>query len=514
MNRQIRNLGIALMCCYLALFVKLNLLQVVDAPALNARPDNSRKIVRDFNQPRGDIVTADGKVIAHSEEARGLYAFQRTYPMSDLFAHVTGTFTFNFGSDGVERQYSDELSGHTAAFQLRGLTNPFVDTANVGTVQLTLRADVQQAAKDALGKRKGSVVVTDPRSGAILAMWSYPSYEPNLVAINDPKNAAAFRNALLADPDKPLLSQAYRERFFPGSTFKVVTASAGLESGKVTEAAPLYVRASGYTPPLTTRSISNFGGEVCGGTLFELLKVSCNSGFAEMGSRTLGPEIMVKEAEDFGFNAAPPIDLPQPAKSIFPTDFGKRLRAGAAPGDADIFENTPLLAQNSIGQGDVSSTPLEMALVASAIANGGSIMAPHVMAEIHDSNGGVVERYQDSVWKQAVSAGTAATMRAAMEGVVNGGTATGLALNGFVVGGKTGTAQLGTSPAKSHAWIIGYAGEAGKPPRVAVSVLVEGQAGASEQTGGKVAAPIAKRVLQVALAAPALSGSSTAPGHG
>ncbi len=501
MNRPIRKVGIALMCCYLALFVKLNLLQVVQAPALSSRPDNSRKATRDFNEARGDIVTADGKVVAHSVETKGQFRYQRTYPAGDLYAHIGGSFSFTFGSDGVEHEYSDELSGHTAAFQIKGFTNPFVENSNVGTVALTVRSDVQQAAKDALGTRKGSVVVIDPRTGEILAMWSFPSFDPNAISTNDQKKARDARTFMNALPDKPQLSRAYRERFFPGSTFKVVTASAGLMSGKVTETQPTYPRLSAFTPPLTTKSISNFGSETCGGTLFDLLKVSCNSAFAQMGSLTIGPGPMVERAQAFGFNEAPPIDLPQAAASLFPSDYGKRLRAGPNPGDADVFENTPLLAQASIGQGDVSATPLEMALVASAIANGGSIMRPHVMSEIRDSNGGVVEHFQDSVWQQAITAETATTMRTAMEGVVSGGTATGLAIPGFEVGGKTGTAQLGTTPAKSHAWIIGFAGDPGKASRVAVAVIVEGQEGASEQTGGKVAAPIARRVLQVALAA-------------
>lgn len=502
MNRPIRTVGIALMCCYLALFVKLNLLQVVQAPALSSHPGNNRKATRDFNEPRGDIVTADGKILAHSEETKGIFRFQRRYPGGDLYAHISGSFSFNFGSDGIEREYNDQLAGRTAKFQLRGFTNPFVEAANVGTVALTVRSDVQAAAKAALGNKKGSVVVIDPRSGAILAMWSFPSYDPNFISVNDQKAARKFREALNENPDHPQRSRAYRDRFAPGSTFKLVTASAGLASGKVTPDQPVYPAATGFTPPpLVDRPIQNFGGERCGGALFQILKVSCNSAFAEMGSLTVGRDPMVATAEGFGFNDTPPIDLPQPVRSVFPTDFGARLSAGPEPGDADVLEDTPALARASIGQGDVAATPLEMALVVAGIANGGVIMRPHMMAEIRDGNGGVVDRYQDSVWRQAVSAQVAATMRQAMEGVVDGGTARRLAINGYVVGGKTGTAQLGTSPPRSHAWIVGYAGEANKPPQVAVAVIVEGQAGDSEQTGGTVAAPIARRVLQVALGA-------------
>ena len=502
MNGQIRKVAAGLLACYLALFVRLNLLQIADAPDLNRRPDNGRAVERDFNRPRGDVVTADGKLVAHSDEVEGRFRYQRTYPTGELFAHVVGSYSFLFGSDGVERQYHDELAGRTAEFQLRGLADPFGDTPNVGTVVLTLRSDVQQAARNALGERKGSVVALDPRTGAILALWSYPSYDPNVTASNDSISARAFREALFANPDKPTLARTYRERFFPGSTFKVVTAAAGLESEAVTPELPAYPRANSYTPPLTTKAIANFGGSTCGGTLFDILAVSCNSAFARMGAETIGPDAMIAEAEDFGFGLVPPLDLPQGVRSVFPDGFGRRLRDGAEPGSAGVYENTPGLAQAAIGQGNVSATPLQMALVAAAVANGGTIMTPHVMSEIRDRGGEVMDRFGDRPWREATTASTATTMRAAMIGVVENGTASALAIGGREVGGKTGTAQLGTSPPKSHAWIIAFAGDPGRPPEVVVSVIVEGQDGASEQTGGRVAAPIARAVLEAALAGP------------
>jgi peptidoglycan glycosyltransferase len=367
-------------------------------------------------------------------------------------------------------------------------------------VHLTIDSAVQQAAKDALGPRRGSVVAVDPRDGSVLALWSYPTYDPTFSSSNDAVIARAFRQNLAENPDKPTLARSYRERFFPGSTFKVVTAAAGLESGKVTDASPVYPSARGYQAPLTTRSISNFGGSSCGGALAEILAVSCNSAFAEMGAETLGPDPMIDTARRFGFGEKPPIDLPGAASSVFPDDFGKRLRAGNDPGDADVYENTPALAQAAIGQGNVSATPLQMALVAGAVANSGTIMRPHVLREIRDGTGAVDSAYTPAVWTTAMSPTNAATLRAAMVGVVTAGTADRLAIPGREVGGKTGTAQLGTNPAQSHAWIIGFAGDPGQNPTVAVAVIVEGQPGASEQTGGRVAAPIAKAVLEAALA--------------
>jgi peptidoglycan glycosyltransferase len=238
-----------------------------------------------------------------------------------------------------------------------------------------------------------------------------------------------------------------------------------------------------------------------------------------MGAEDLGPDPMIERAEAFGFNAAPPIDMPNPAKSVYPTDFGKRLQTvdayyaqqngqpppATVPGSPDpvyVYEDTPRLAQTAIGQNDVRATPLEMALVASAIANDGKIMTPHVMRDISEQDGTRLTAANPELWRTAVSPSTAATMRDAMVNVVENGTASRLAIDGYVVGGKTGTAQLGTDPPKSHAWIIGFAGLPGQAPSVAVAVLVEAQDGASEQTGGRVAAPIARAVLEAALGRP------------
>jgi penicillin-binding protein A len=214
--------------------------------------------------------------------------------------------------------------------------------------------------------------------------------------------------------------------------------------------------------------------------------VSCNTAFAQMGVDT-GPDDMIEIAEGFGFNQDVPLDLTGATRSVFPTDFERNL---------------PALAQSAIGQFDVSSTPLQMALVAAAVANEGRIMEPHVVTEVSDSDGEVVSRTDPSEWTRAMDPGTATLLRDAMVQVVEQGTARRLAIPGMVVGGKTGTAQLGTDPPRSHAWIIGFAGPPGEAPTIAVAVLIEGQPGASEQTGGQVAAPIAQAVMAAALAPP------------
>ena len=479
MTRQIRALGIGLMVCFIVLFVQLNRLTVFQAAQLNDNPNNTRDILRDFSQPRGSITSADGVVLAESVPSNDRFVYQRKYPEGNLFAHVTGYYSFTLGSSGVEKVYNDELAGRTLDLSFQDLGDLFVDKDRVGNLTLSVRDDLQKIATEQLGEREGSVVAIDPRTGEILTMVSFPSYDPNLLASHNTQAASDVMRLLDASPEKPRLSRSYQDRFFPGSTFKVVTATAGILHGGVTADKPVYPVSSSYTPPGTTRPIKNFGGSSCGGALFQILRVSCNTAFAQMGVDT-GPDPMIEVSESFGFNQDVPIDLTSPARSNFPTDFN---------------QNTPALAQSAIGQNDVAATPLQMAMVAGAVANGGEVMAPHVLRDVRDPDGNVVDTYEPSVWTTAMDGPTASLMADAMRGVVDSGTATRLDVPGFDVGGKTGTAQLGTEPARSHAWVIGFAGPEGKEPTIAIAVIVQGQPGASEQTGGRVAAPIAQAVL-------------------
>ncbi|MDQ2648997.1 MAG: penicillin-binding transpeptidase domain-containing protein [Actinomycetota bacterium] len=483
MTRQIRQLGLGLMVCFGILFLQLNRLTVLDASKLNDNPINTREILRDFTKPRGTVTTADGVVVARSVPSDDRFELQREYPQGPLYAPITGFLSFTLGSSGVERTYNDELAGRTIDLSFRNLGDLFVDKDRVGNLTLSIRDDLQQVAAEQLGEREGSVVALDPRTGEILAMVSYPTFDPNVLADHDTAAATAAQTALDADPEKPRLARSYQDRFFPGSTFKVVTGTAGLSSGKVTPDEPSYPSSSGYTPPLTDRPIRNFDGATCGGKLFDILRVSCNSAFAQMGV-DVGPDDMIGTAERFGFNRDVPIDLTSPAKSNFPTDFER---------------NTPALAQSAIGQNDVAATPLQMAMVAAAVANDGRIMVPHVMRDVRDTDGNIVDEYDPDVWTEAMDPGTATIMRQAMLGVAERGTATRLQVPGFEVGGKTGTAQLGTDPPRSHAWIIGFGGPAGEAPTIAIAVIVEGQQGASEQTGGRVSAPIAQAVMRTYL---------------
>lgn len=483
MNRQIRRLGIAMAALFLALFVQLNLVQVFRADDYNTNPNNTRAVTRDFNRPRGQIVAADGTVLARSEEVAGSsLGRQRVYPEGALFGHVTGYYSFSAGFSGVEESYNADLAGRTTP-EIADIGEYLLDRDPTADVTLTIPPEVQRVARDQLGERRGSVVAMDVRDGSILALWSFPSYDPTAVSQADQGAAQEARALLLAAETNPLLPRAYRETFFPGSTFKVVTAAAGLTSGALTPTEPSYPREQEFLPPQTTRPIRNFGGSTCGGNLVDIMRVSCNTAFSRLGV-DMGAGALVERAQAFGFDERPPIDLP-----------------GAAPSpisDAAAFdENIPVLAQTAIGQNAVRASPLQMAMVAAAIANDGKVMTPHVMAEVIDDDGEVVDRFEPSVWRTATSPEVAASVREAMVAVVADGTAKALAVPGVPTAGKTGTAQLGNG--LSHAWVIGFA--PADAPRVAVAVLVEAQEGASEQTGGRVAAPIGQAVLAAALQA-------------
>jgi penicillin-binding protein A len=493
-NRQVRRLGAALIAVYLVLFVQLNLVQVFRADEYLDNPANTRRVQREFNRERGLIVTADDEVAAETvpagEEvaARSTFTRQRRYPLGPLLAPVTGYISYDHGATGVEAAYDDELLGTTLGQQLAGWRDLFVEQSNLGDVRLSVHASLQRVAAEALGGRAGSVVVLDPRTGEVLALWSAPTIDPNLLADPDLAASAAAWTNYVAAPGNPLLSHAYQERYFPGSTFKVVTVASGLRTGTVTPEAPVYPVESAWTPPLTEVPITNFGGASCGGTMVLLLRVSCNTGIARMAVETVGASGMVDAAEAFGFNDRIPFDLPGSVESRFPTDFER---------------DAPRLAQVAIGQNDVVATPLQMALISAAIGNGGRMMSPTTVDRVTDRAGRTVRTTEAKLWRTPLDASQAATLRAAMVDVATRGTATILATPGVEVGAKTGTAQLDGQ--RQHTWITAFAGPAGQPAELALAVVVLDQTGA-DATGSSVAGPIARRVLDAALALPARSG--------
>lgn len=490
MNRQISRLGVVLIAAYLLAFVQLNRIQLLDADDYRSNTANTRDIVMSFTEPRGSIRTADGELIAETVATRDELERLRIYPHGELYAHLTGYLSLDYGADGLERQYNDELSGGDLDIRIQSLSDLFIDRDRTGQLHLTIRHDVQLVARAALGDRRGAVVAIEPSTGAVLSMWSSPTYDPNLLSSHDLAAARTERIRLLADPDNPLRSSAYRERFAPGSTFKVVTAAAALADGTVTLDAPVYAVTDSYVAPQTTRPITNFGGSSCGGDLGDLLRVSCNTGFAEMGIQ-LGADGVISAAEAFGFNSVPAIDLPDPTPSVIP--------------EAGFFtDNLPLLAQSAIGQFEVAATPLQMAMVAAAIANDGTLMQPRVVEQVTSFDGTPLRVLQARVDSRPISFAIAQQLQDLMADVVTNGTARSLQITGVDVAAKTGTAEIDGTDG-THAWIIAFAPV--HDPQVAVAVLVEGDDTTGQQTGGSVAGPIARSVIEAVLHVPTSTGT-------
>lgn len=477
MNRQIRRVGIVLSACFLALFLQLNYLQVLSADRLANHPRNVRTLLRDYAKPRGQILSADEAIVAESIPVDSELKYLRAYPQGALFGHVSGFFSFSLGATGIEASYNDELTGKSQQRELRNLSDILAGKEQTGTVVLGISAKAQQAARDALahaGKR-GSVVVLDPTTGLILAMYSAPSYDPSPLAAHNQQSVQQAYAAFESDPENPMLARAFRERYPPGSTFKVVTAATALEQGGVTPETTFPMLRE-LDLPQSDKALRNFGGKECGGSLSDAFRVSCNTVFGQLGL-DLGEEL-VKGIESFGIGESIPFDL--------------RAASSAGPEPGSFRKNQPSFANAAIGQGDVATTPLQMALVAAAIANEGTIMKPHVVREIRDQDGVVIETIQPSEWRQAVSRATALDVRQLMINVVRAGTGTAARISGVQVAGKTGTAQApGGSP---HAWFIGFA--PAEAPRFAIAVIVErGGSRGDEATGGRVAAPVARAVL-------------------
>ena len=488
MNQRIRRFAVVLIVLYVILFAQLNFIQVGQKSTLEADTRNTRQTVRDFNDPRGDIRTSDGVVIATSvrNEAGSEFDWQRTYPEGDLYSAITGYFTFGYGATQIEKVQNDVLAGRTIEQQIKGFRSLFNGENTTGTVETTIDADIQQAAKDALGNREGSVVVIEPATGAVKAMWSSPTYDANSVA--DQKTITSDVLTYLNEiPGKPLLANAYQERYMPGSTFKVITTAAALDDGLITKES-IWVEESEFLPPQTTDPIQNYGNKVCGGDLPEVFRRSCNTPFARIAIE-LGPEKMVAAAKRFGIGEIIPFDLPRSTSSQF--------------GDVEYFtQNLPLLGIGGFGQGNTQMVPLHMAMVAASIAHGGVMMKPYVIGATYDHDGGVLQRTVPTVWKTPMTPATSSLLTELMVGVVNEGTAQCCMklANGIQAAAKTGTAQLNAAgePERSHAWIIAFA--PAEAPKYAIVVMLKGTtAEISEGTGGSLAGPVAKKVLDIAL---------------
>jgi peptidoglycan glycosyltransferase len=380
----------------------------------------------------------------------------------------------------VEQQFNSFLLGKAPEQFAQNVTDLLTARSSPGgTLVLTLDRATQRAAEGALGNRKGAVVALDPRTGAVLAMTTFPRYDPNGLSSHDPERIRRNWDSLIQDPDDPLLNRAAGGLYPPGSTFKVVTAAAALEDGVTTgDRIPSPVR---FDVPQTSADIGNFGGGSCGGdtiTLPEALRISCNTAFAALGVE-LGDQKLAAEAEKFGFNEPSPYELPAATSSI--------------PGDQDV----PATAQSAIGQRDVRVSPLQMASVAATIANGGRRMAPFVVSEVVSDKGGVVKRFEGEDLGQAIPGRVANDLTGMMQLVVERGTGVAAQIPGVQVAGKSGTAQHAEGRAP-HAWFISFAERGERSIAVAVVIEEGGDAG-SEATGGRVAAPVARQVMQTYL---------------
>lgn len=481
MNRPIRRVGYAVTVLILLLVAQLTYLQVVDANNLANDPNNVRKQIKDFNRARGDILTADGQIVAQSIPTTGDFKYRRDYPQTGLFAHVVGyqSFVNLVGSTGVEASYGKVLTGQDTSLQLDNLGNTLSGKAVTNDVVLSLTESAQKAAESALRGQRGSVVALDVQTGAVMAMYSNPTFNPNGLSVHSSPFVQNSFNAINSkDNGEPAKQRAYRERYSPGSTFKVVTSKSAIEAGLTSTDDRVFDASDGFQIPGTNTILRNFGGDTCGGTLRESLIASCNATFAALGYE-LGDRFP-PAMQQCGIESAPPIDLePKAEKSVGPLVGADKARFALA----------------GIGQGDVFTTPLQMALIAEGIANNGVIKEPHVVQEVRNSQGQTVQTIEPKDWMTCMQPTTAAALSSMMVDVVNEGSGTEAQIDGIEVAGKTGTAQTGVEGEAAHAWFIAFA--PANAPRYAVAVIVEhGGDFGSEATGGAVAAPIAKQLLE------------------
>jgi peptidoglycan glycosyltransferase len=489
MDRQLRRLGVAFLLLFVLLFVQLNYLQVFAAKRISENPANLRLVLQEFDTLRGPILARDARTImAVSRPTDDKLKYLRRYPSGELYAHLTGFSSFVFGRTDLERSQDDFLSGRAPQLLPQNLVDEILGRTKQGaTVITTIDPALQKVAQQALGSLPGGVVAIDPRTGEVLALVANPTYDPNPLASHDTKEERAAWASLTADPSQPLLSRANEELYPPGSTFKMVTASAALESGMTPDTK--LPNPPQLDLPQTDAVLHNFGDEHCASgapqiTLAEAFAESCNVTFGEIGLR-LGGDAVREQAERYGFNGDVPFQIP--------------FAEGQVPASSLGPDRLPNAALSAIGLASVAANPLQMALVAQAIANGGVELLPNLVSEIRDPSGRVVSRTEPTEFGRPISARTANELTQMMVGVVDHGTGTAAQIPGVAVAGKTGTAQ--TPSGRPHAWFVGFA-PAEQPTIVVAVVVLNGGDLGSEATGGRVAAPVARSVIEAALRRP------------
>lgn len=469
MTRQMRHVAIGLLVLFGAVFVQLNILTVFSSANLVNHPANQRTILREFGEARGPLVVA-GEAIVQSTPAEGTFAFLRRYAAGELYAHLTGYYSLVVQRSGLENAMNDTLRGTPTELINQNLAGLFGQNARQGNaVELTINPAVQMAARDALAGRTGAVVVVDPKTGAVLASYANPTFDPAPLATDNRDQINAAWQALLDDPARPLVDRATAETYPPGSVFKLLVAAAALEAGVSPDA--VFDDVDALAIPGTTRPINNFPPGACTNqatlSLTEAFLRSCNTVFVTL-ALDLGEPAIRRTSEQFGFNRRLKYELPV-AASVFPD-----------------LADTPAFAQSALGQRDVRLTALHAALLAATVVNDGAMPEPYVVAQVRDPNGRVLPRSTEKAPPvPVVSAQTARQLETMMVETVTRGTGRAARVPNHRVGGKTGTAQ---TPGTPTVWFVGFVDD-----RAAIAVVLP-DAGEGAQ-GGRDAAPIARAVL-------------------
>ncbi|MFE9456066.1 peptidoglycan D,D-transpeptidase FtsI family protein [Streptomyces californicus] len=481
MNKTIRRASVFCLLMVLALLVRATWVQGYEAKALADDEHNRRKTIAQYAQPLGDIIVAGSPVTGSKGTTGGDLRYKRTYTRGELYAAVTGYSSQAYGATQLEGVYSGVLDGTDDR-----LKNPKAlltgEQATPGNVLTTIDPGVQKAAYEALGDDKGAAVAMDPKTGRILGMVSTPSYDPS--KISGTADGDAWK-ALLDDKDKPLVNRALRQPLAPGSTFKLVVAAAALENGLYGSVDERTDSPDPYTLPNTSTVLRNENASApcANATLRTALQYSCNNVFAK-AAVDLGQDKVKEMADAFGFDTEK-LDIPvRAAPSVYPTGMDKAQTA-----------------LSGIGQFEVTATPLQMAMVTSALADGGELAAPHMVSRVTDGDGTTLEETGDDDRERVVEESTAKQLRSAMVTVVEEGTGANARIPGAEVGGKTGTAQNGVDNSNTpYAWFTSYAKDRESGEEVAVAVIVEDSGSArSEVSGNGLAAPIAQKMMKAAL---------------
>jgi peptidoglycan glycosyltransferase len=484
-NKELRRVSTVVLLMFIALFASSSFIQVITADQLNADGRNVRTLYDSYSAERGPILV-DGVAIAESTPVDDQYKYQRSYTQAELYANVTGYFTLNQSNPGIEGAMNDYLSGTADAQFLDNLTSIVTGQDPKGAaVELTLDPVVQQAAYDALGEQRGSIVAIRPDTGEIIAMVSKPSYDPNLLAVHDYDTFAAAYDALTSEPTRPLVNRAIAgDLYHPGSVFKPLMAAAAIDSGEFTPDSA-FPNPATLTLPGTNSVITNSSGGACGAgdesSIATALRLSCNIPMAELG-QALGAETINEYASRFGFGD----DITIPLKvtpSVYPFEA--------------IGDDVAKLMLSSFGQSDVRVTPLQIAMMSAAIANDGVLMQPNLVESIIAPDLTELKSFQPEVYNTPITADTATKLTQMMVAGVNDGAASNARINGVDVAGKTGTAENGSDDPYTL-WFTGFA--PADNPEVAVAVVVENGGGLGQSGfGNSVAAPIAKKVLEAVL---------------